>query len=209
VSGFAIPTEPPPVLFAVDFADQEALARTPLTLPNGASAADGQLRFTADAPAVAAGLPLGNRAFGDVVLQTQISLLEGAPDDRYGIFVRRPTAGPKAGRFACFAVGPDGHFAVRGFDGQLFHDVIDAELAPGSTFAPGLGDPNLFQAVTSGPQVTFLLNDQVIIGLALDLPLGQGELGLFLQRGTSAPRATIGIDWIHVRALIAPNEGRR
>jgi hypothetical protein len=209
VSGFVIPSDPPPVLFAVDFADHEALARTPVALPNGAVVADGQLRFTADAPAVASGLPLGNHAFGDVVLQTQISLLEGADDDRYGIFVRRPTAGPKAGRFSCFAIGPDGRFVVRGFDGQVFHDVIDAELAPGLAFAPGFGDPNLFQAVTSGPQVTFLLNDQVIVGLALDLPLAEGELGLFLHRGTSAARATIAVDWIHVRALIAPNEGRR
>ncbi len=208
MSGFVIPGAPPPVLFAVDFADDEALARTPLTLPNGATVAGGQLRFTADAPAVASGLPLGNRAFEDVVLQTQISLVEGGDDDRYGIFVRRPTAGPKAGRFSCFAVGPNGQFVVRGFDGQVFHDVIDAELAPGLTFAPGRGDPNLFQAVTSGPQVTFLLNDQVVVGLALDLPLARGELGLFLQRGTSAPRATIAIDWIHVRALIAPNESR-
>jgi hypothetical protein len=209
MSGFVIPTDPPPLLFGVDFADAEALRRTPVAVPRGAVLSDGQLRYTADAPAVASGLPLDSRSFGDAVLQTQISLVEGAADDLYGIFVRRPMAGPKAGRFVCFAVGSGGRFVVRGFDGEVFHDVIDAELGSGLTFAPGLGDPNLFQAVTSGPQVTFLLNDQVIIGLAVDLPLSEGELGWFLHRGTTSPRATIAVDWVHVRALMAPNVYRR
>lgn len=208
MSGYSIPADPPPVLYALDFTDSVALARGGLTLPSGARVDDGQLRFTVDAPSTAVGLPLGNQSFGDAVFQTQVSLLEGADDDLYGIFVRRPLAGPRQGRFACFVMGPAGRCVVRGFDGQVFHDVVDRDLAAGMTFAPGLRDPNLFQVVTSGPQVTFLLNDRVVIGLAVDLPLAQGELGLFVHHGPTSARATIGVDWVHVRAIMAPNSYR-
>lgn len=163
------------------------------------------MRFGIETPSTAAGLPLGNRAFGDVVFQAQISLLEGAADDLYGIFVRRPVEGPRQGRFACLMMGPGGRLSVQGFDGQAFHPVIDGPLGQGLTFAPGLHDPNLFQAVTAGPQVTFLLNDVVVTGLFVDSPLRAGELGLFVHHGATSTRATIGVDWIHVRALMAPN----
>jgi hypothetical protein len=44
------------------------------------------------------------------------------PDEdkqRDGRFVRRPVEGPRAGRYACFAMGPGGRMMVRGFDGQV------------------------------------------------------------------------------------------
>ncbi len=199
-----MPTDPPPVLFAHDFGAAPG-SESPIALPPGASIEGGHLRFTVDAPSTAAGLPLGNRPFGDVVLQTQVSLVEGADDDLYGIFVRRPVDGPRQGRFACFMMGPGGRVVVQGFDGQAFHPVIDGPLGQGLTFAPGRCDPNLFQAVVAGPQVTFFLNHAVIIGLTVDLPLMAGEVGLFVHHGPTSARATIAVDWVHVGALMAPN----
>jgi hypothetical protein len=105
-------------------------------------------------------------------------------------------------------MGPGGRVAVRGFDGQAFHPVIDGPLGQGLTFAPGLGDPNLFQAVVAGPQVTFFLNEAVIIGLSVDLPLLVGEVGVFVHHGPTSARATLAVDWVHVGAVMAPNAYR-
>ncbi len=202
MTGFSMPTDPPPVLFAHDFGSDSP---RPIGLPPGASVEDRQLRFSVDAPTTAVGFPLGNRPFGDVALQVRLGLIEGEDDDLYGIFVRRPVEGPRQGRFACFMMGPGGRVAVWGYDGQAFHPVIDGPLGQGLTFAPGRGDSNLFQAVVAGPQVTFFLNQAVIIGLSLDLPLSVGEVGVFVHHGATSARATIGVDWVHVSALMAPN----
>ncbi len=199
-----MPAAPPPVLYALDAGRLPADAAAAIPLPAGARFEAGQLRVGVEAPGTAAGLPLGDRTFGDAVVQAQLSLVEGDEGDCYGIFVRRPREGPLAGRFVAFAVGPAGRCLVQGFDGAVWRNVFDITLAEGMVYAPGLGDPNLLQAVVCGPQVTFLLNDQVVTSLTVEVPLQAGELGLFVRHGATSPRATLAADWVHVHGVIAP-----
>jgi hypothetical protein len=193
---FLIPNQPPPILLSVDF-------RNPpidVGLPPGGWIAGGGLYFPVNAPDTGAGLPMGGMSFRDVVVQMQLSIVEGDGNDLFGVFVRRTASG----RYFCFAITANGRVVIRYVDGRRSQDVIDARIAPDVRFYNGLGAPNVFGAVASGAALTFLLNGTVVHSVIAERGLAEGELGSYLHHGPTSGRAVVRADWAQVSAVLPP-----
>jgi hypothetical protein len=162
---------------------------------------DGQLVATLSEPGVAAGLPIGGKEFSNVVCSTCLQLTDGAQDDYYGIFLRRARKGKRAGHYIAFTVSATGIVGVFGFDGRSFLPIVESVLPTGRTFAAGLRVNNVFTAVLNGSAVSLLLNDELVISLALDDAEATGELGPFVRHGFLSPQARIATEYVMVEDL--------
>src|SRR5215468_5796628 len=132
------PSGAPPVLLSLDY------AITPPDLPDVPGAnfghEGGQLRLRADVPDSNQGIAADQTIFRDVIIQAQVSLVEGDEDDLYGIFVRSP----RPDLYYAFAISPAGHVVVSRFDGS-YDPLIAGPLAPDMPFEMGLRHPNRLQ----------------------------------------------------------------
>lgn len=192
-----MPTRPPqgypPILLSIDYADAQrrlpaspAVRYTPTQLRLGSSAPDGN-----------EGAPAGTAPFRDVLLMAQLSLVEGADDDLYGVFVR--SASPNL--YYTFAVTPSRLVVVSRYDGH-YEPQVSGPLAPDLKFAAGLNVPNVFQVVAVGPSLTFMLNSMVVTALTVDPRYKEGYVGFYVHHGTTSIHAEAAVDWVQVRAIL-------
>ncbi len=193
---FLPPDRPPPVLLSLDFGHPPA----DLALPPETRLVDGRLRLAAEQPDVAAGAHFGGVSFRDTIFEVLVRLHAGDGGDSYGVFVRRATNG----RYVSCTISPEGVLGIRHFNGTTFDDVAVGDLAQGMSFAPGLDQANLFQVVACGPQLTFILNEMVLMGVTVQPGLAEGELGIFVQHGATSPAAVVEAEWTQVRAVLPP-----
>jgi hypothetical protein len=184
----------PPVLVSLDYARDQP----PLPEVEGPALRyhDGQLRLASTLSDANQGIAADQRMFRDVIVQAQISLVEGGDDDLYGLFLRSPQ--PEL--YYTFAAAPSGHVVISSFDGEFF-PLVSGPLDPSLPFDKGLGKPNLFQVVAIGPSLTFLLNGNVITSEIVDERYQEGFLGLYVHHGSQSARAELAADWLEVRGI--------
>lgn len=191
------PSGSPPLLLSLDYASQQpALSEA---IRDTARYADGTLRVASSLPDGSHGIAAAELIFGDVILQAQIALAEGADDDLYGVFVRSPTAE----LYYAFAVTPRGHVFVASYDNQ-FLPLVSGPLDPDLLFAQGLGAANRFQVVAIGPSLTFILNGSLVTAEIVDQRYQEGYLGFFVHHGLSSEKAELAAEWIQVRGVFPP-----
>jgi hypothetical protein len=193
------PSSPPPVLLSLDYAqDQPPLADL---LGADVRYADGQLRMAASVVDGNQGLAADQTMYRDVIVQARISLVEGADDDLYGLFLRSP----QPDLYYSFAASPAGHVVISRYDGE-YDPLVAGPLAPDMPFESGMGKPNLFQVVALGPSLTFLLNGMVVTTEVVDPEFQEGYLGFYVHHGSQSARAELGADWIQVSGIFAESE---
>jgi hypothetical protein len=193
------PSGVPPVLLSLDYAQE----RPALADLFGAAVRyeDGQLRMAASGVDANQGLAADQILYRDVIIQAQISLVEGADDDLYGLFLRSP----RPDLYYTFAVSPIGHVVISRYDGE-YDPLVAGPLAPDMPFETGTGRPNLFQVVALGPSLTFLLNGMVVTTEVVDPDYQEGYLGFYVHHGSQSARAELGADWIQVRGIFPETE---
>ena len=162
----------------------------------------GQLRLSADVPDSNQGIAADQTIFRDVIIQAQVSLVEGDEDDLYGIFVRSP----RPDLYYAFAISPAGHVVVSRFDGS-YDPLIAGPLAPDMPFEMGLRRANRLQVVALGPGLTFLVNDVVVTTEIVEEETQEGYLGYYVHHGPTSSRAVMGVDWIQVRGIFPEAAG--
>jgi len=192
------PTGSPPVLLSLDYASQQP------ALPDGvrdnARYLDGTLRVASSLPDGSHGIAAALLIFGDAIVQSELSLAEGADDDLYGLFVRSPSAE----LYYAFAVSPAGEVFISAYDGE-YSPLAQGPLDPDMQFGSGLGQSNRFQVATIGPSLTFILNGVPLMAEIVDERFKEGYLGFFIHHGTTSERAELAAEWIEVRGVF-PNE---
>ena len=185
-------SESPPVLLTLDYSDPQGASTDPM-----ARFEDGQLKLRAPGPNTFRGLAADNRSYRDVILDTQISLTAGTPDDLFGVFVRQSSEQS----FVFWGVTLGRRCLIGVADGT-FTPVVNGQLAPDMKLG-GMGEPNRFQVVAIGPALAFVLNGMVVSGFAVDPRYKEGPVGYYLHRLTDA-EAEIAVDWVQLRAVLPP-----
>ena len=192
------PTENPPILLTVDYSAGAIDDKT--TLPEHISVREQQLRMVAVRQGVDEAFAVGG-PYRDTIVQARLALLEGGEGDLYGLFLRQAA---RDLYYRC-AVSPGGHAVIGLYAGQHY-DVRSGQLPPDFPFASGLGQPNLFQVVACGPNLTFILNDRVVGGVIVDVRCAEGSLGFYLHHGSRAGAAVLAADWLQARAVFPESQ---
>jgi len=117
------------VLLDVDFADGDGLL------------------ITSPGPGSATGQPFGERTIADATLDAEIGLLEGEPEDRYGLFFRQTA--PE--RYMACTISAAGHLSLGVVDAGPPLVVAERQLDGEVHFRGGLGVTNRLTIVACGP----------------------------------------------------------
>jgi len=189
-----LPSGSPPVLLNLDYAEHKP--PLPEAFDDAVRYEAGQLRLVSTVPDGNRGIAADQTMFRDVIVQAQVSLVDGGDDDLYGIFLRSP----EPDLYYSFAVSPNGQVVVSYYDGQ-YQALVAGPPAPEMPFARGLGEPNLFQVVAVGPSLTFYLNNMLVTAEIVDERFQEGFVGFYVHHGSQAPRAELGADWIQLRGV--------
>ena len=193
----ASPSGSPPILLNLDYASlQPALSDD---VRDFAHYVDGALRVGSSVPDGNQGMAAAAMIFGDVIVQAELSLAEGAEDDLYGLFLRSPTAD----LYYAFAVSPAGQVFIGSYDGE-FMPLVSGPLDPDMQFGYGVGQPNRLQVVAVGPSLTFMLNGMLVSAEIVDERYQEGYLGFFVHHGATSARAELQAAWIQVRGVFPP-----
>jgi hypothetical protein len=187
------PRGSPPILLSIDYAREQP----PLPTSPAVHYTPTQLRLASSVPDGNEGAPASATPFRDVLLMAQLSLVEGANDDLYGVFVR--SASPNL--YYTFAVTPSRVVQVSRYDGH-YEPQVSGPMAPDMKFAAGLNAPNVFQVVAVGPSLTFMLNSMVVTAVTVDPRYKEGYVGFYVHHGTKSTHAELAVDWVQVRAIL-------
>lgn len=194
------PTGYPPIAFTADF--RRPPAELVVTGDN-VELRDGRLHLRSAHPGSDRGFPLGP-SFRDVIIESELALVEGGDDCYYGLFVRQPDAGT----YYTFAVSPAGLVWVRFRNGERTVDVAHGRLGPDMRFHTGKDARNRLAVVACGPCLTVVLNGMVVTGALVDPRCKEGFLGLYLHQGPNSPGADLAADWLQVRAIFPGQQER-
>lgn len=168
------------VLLDVDFADGDGLL------------------ITSPGPGSATGQPFGERTIADATLDAEIGLLEGEPEDRYGLFFRQTA--PE--RYMACTISAAGHLSLGVVDAGPPLVVAERQLDGEVHFRGGLGVTNRLTIVACGPVAAVMVNGVAIAGAMLDARYVAGRVGALLVHTSASPRARLSVRWAQARAII-------
>ncbi len=155
-------------------------------------------------PGTVAGQPFGTEGFRDCTIDAELGLLEGADEDRYGLFFRQGASE----HYAACTVSAAGQLAFGLVNGGPPLVIAAAPLGPEVSFARGVGVTNRLTIVSCGPVVAVIVNGAVVTGVTVPEEYGSGPAGALLAHTSSSPRARVGVLWAQCRALL-PDQARR
>ena len=182
------PAGAPAVLFTRTYDDEEQHL-------GPASIEDGRLVLRAATPDLPVGQPFHPEPLRDVVIDTVVQLVEGGPGTTFGVYLRQ---GEQA-RYVLWTLSAARRFRAGLLDGA-YAPVHDGSLAADIPF--DAAGPNRLTTVSFGPSLTFVVNGSVVTGMMVDGRYPQGLAGVWLQPGDAAG-ATLAVDWVQVRAVLA------
>jgi hypothetical protein len=171
----------PPILLDVDYTNQ----------------AEG-LVVLSSKPGNVAGQPFSERGFRDAVVDVELGLLEGAEEDRYGVFFRQTGAE----HYAACTVNGRGDLAFGLVDGGPPLVIASGPLPPEVTFYRAVGQTNRLSIVSCGPVAAVIVNGAVVTGVMIPQTYGHGPAGALLVHTSSSPQARLGVRWAQARALL-------
>jgi hypothetical protein len=158
----------------------------------------GALFVDSPEPGTVAGQPFGTEGFRDGTLDAELGLLEGADEDRYGLFLRQGAAE----HYVACTVSAAGELAFGLVNGGPPLVIASGPLGPEVPFARGVGVTNRLTIVSCGPVAAVIVNGAVVVGVAIPEEYGSGPAGALLAHTSASPRARVGVRWAQVRALL-------
>lgn len=134
------------------------------------------------------GEALAGEPYADVVIEAELSLLEGDENDLFGLYVRQPT--PE--RYLALVVSVGGRVLAIEKDAQVVARV-DADLAPSVGFRHGLRTRNVVRIVAAGPAVVLYVNDAPVTPVLVDQRFAAGFAGYYLRPGGTSPAPVLHV----------------
>lgn len=134
---------------------------------------DEQLVITVEAPETVQYATLDGESFSNFVLDVQGTILAGEPQNSYGVLFRM--AGPN--QFYRFEITGSGLFTVERQDGPGNWTRLTSGWVDSTAIAQGVGERNRLRISAVGDQLTFTVNDQLLLELT-DATYLQGNIAL-------------------------------
>jgi hypothetical protein len=134
----------------------------------------------------------------DCTLDTEVGLLAGADQDRYGLTFRQSAEE----RYAACTITPTGHLAIGLVDHGPALVVAEASLTDLPGFQPGIGARNRVSVVVCGPTATCLVNGVAVAAAMLDARYASGRVGAVLVHTSPAADVRAGVTWAQARAIL-------
>jgi len=170
------PAGPPPLLVEHDFGDE-------------------RLVIEGDPDGRVSGRPFADARYGDLTVDSVLSLERGGDHDGYGLFVRQSTAD----RYAAFIVSPLGAASILLLDDAPLQ-VAGGQIPESVPFNRGVGARNRFSIVACGPMFVAFVNGVALTAASIDDRYAEGFAGAVLVPGGPGGERSVAVDWVQIRA---------